>query len=253
MNCKEARLMTYAYVDGELDVLTTARIELHVRDCITCQRRLHEHTALRTAIKTAAPYFKAPADLQERIRAQLRTPQKKRWSLSLGAWRWPSIGALVASITLFSLTLALVINTPTADELSAHEVIASHVRSLMADHLTDIQSSDRHTVKPWFIGHLDFSPPVHDFTQQGFILVGGRLDYLNDRQAAALVYKNRKHIINLFISPALLMETSSIKAHHWQGYTAYEWTHAGMRFWAVSEVNEDDLNQFAQLWRASSR
>ncbi len=252
MDCKEARLMAHGYADGELDVLTTARIESHVRTCLACQKRLCELAELRAAIKTAAPYFEAPAGLQKRIQTGLRKSDKKRWPVSLIAWRWPIIGAAIGSAALFSMSLALVMNTPSADDLIAREVISSHVRSLMADHLTDVRSTDRHTVKPWFIGLLDFSPPVNDLTSRGFVLVGGRLDYLDNRQTAALVYQYRKHIINLFIWPAPQEQTSSIKVHRWQGYQAYAWTQAGMHFWAVSEVNENDLSLFARLLRDRS-
>lgn len=121
----------------------------------------------------------------------------------------------------------------------------------MAEHLTDVRSTDQHTVKPWFNGQLNFAPPVHDLSAQGFTLLGGRLDYVNNRQVAALVYQYRKHIINLFIWPSAGEPAWNLNERHWQGYVAYEWTQTGMRFWAVSDINNTDLNQFSRLLRAA--
>jgi len=253
MDCKELNVMLNAYVDGELDALTTARIESHLQNCAACQRRLREHMDLRAAIKTATPYFKAPASLRNRIHAELHKEEKSRWLDYLNTWRWPSMGAALSSVVLFCVSVVLVLNTPSTHDLVAREVVAGHVRSLMAEHLTDVRSTDQHTVKPWFIGQLDFSPPVHDLAAQGFALVGGRLDYVNNRQVAALAYQYRKHVINLFIWPAAADEqVSDVSENRWQGYTAYEWTQAGMRFWAVSDINDTDLSQFARLLQSAA-
>jgi len=251
MDCNELNVMLNAYVDGELDALTMARMESHLQTCAACQRRLREHMDLRAAVKTATPYFKAPASLRTRIHAQLHKTEKSRWLDYLNTWRWPSMGAALSSVVLFCVSVVLVLNTPSTHDLVAREVIAGHVRSLMAEHLTDVRSTDQHTVKPWFIGQLDFSPPVRDLAAQGFMLVGGRLDYVNSRKVAALAYQYRKHVINLYIWPAEASEREShISANRWQGYTAYEWTQADMQFWAVSDINETDLQQFAQLLRS---
>ncbi|MBI3775842.1 MAG: anti-sigma factor [Gammaproteobacteria bacterium] len=252
MDCNELNVTLNAYVDGELDALTTARIESHLQSCASCQRRLREQMDVRAAIKTATPYFKAPANLRNRIHAELHKEAKTRWLDYLNTWRWPSMGAALSSVVLFGASLVLVLSMPSADELVAREVVSGHVRSLMAEHLTDIRSTDQHTVKPWFIGQLDFSPPVHDLATQGFALAGGRLDYVNNRQVAALVYHYRKHVINLFIWPAGKETTSNPNEREWQGYAAYEWTQAGMQFWAVSDINTTDLRQFARLLRFSA-
>jgi len=251
MDCKEFNVMLCGYVDGELDALATARMEAHVQTCAACQQRLREQMDLRAALKTATPYFKAPASLRQRIHAELHQAQKPRWREYLNTWRWPSMGAALSSVVLFCASVVLVLSTPTTDDLVAREVVAGHVRSLMAEHLTDIRSTDQHTVKPWFIGQLDFAPPVHDLAAQGFVLVGGRLDYVNNRQVAALVYQYRKHVINLFIWPAGGEHASRLNERQWQGYATFEWTQAGMRLWAVSDINEADLGQFARLLQSA--
>ncbi len=255
MDCKEFNVMLDAYVDSEFDAFTMARMETHVQTCPACQQRLREQMQLRAAIKTAAPYFKAPASLRQSMHAQLRkagkTPEKSRGLDYLNTWRWPTVSAVVTSVVLFSTSLMLVLNTPSADDLLAREVIGGHVRSLMAEHLTDVRSTDQHTVKPWFIGQLDFAPPVRDFSAQGFVLMGGRLDYVNNRKVAALVYQYRKHAINLFIWPTGGERTANLHEREWQGYTADAWTQAGMQFWAVSDINATELNEFTHLLQSA--
>jgi len=249
MDCKEARLMTHAYADGELDVLTTARIESHVKNCAGCKQRLGELSALRASFKKALPYFKTPEGLQNRIQAGLRKSEKKPRPLASSYRLWARMGAVMAAVIVLSASLLVVMKAPSTNDDVAHEVISSHVRSLMAEHLTDIRSTDQHTVKPWFTGRLDFSPPVRDFASEGFALAGGRLDYLDNRQAAALVYQCRNHVINLFVWSDDREQSQSVSAHGSQGYHAYAWGQAGMRFWVVSDLNESDLSQFVRLMR----
>ncbi len=247
MNCNEARLMTHAYMDGELDVLTTARIESHVQSCAVCNQRLGELTNLSRSIKNTAPYFKAPEGLRRRVQLQLREKETRAQILPLHDWRWARVAAAMVAAVVLSVSVTLHMNTPQTDEVIAHEVVSSHVRSLMAEHLTDVKSNDKHTVKPWFTGRLDFSPPVQDLASKGFMLVGGRLEFLENRQAAALVYQYRKHVINLFIWPTAREQGTNVEAHPWQGYQAYEWTLGGLQFWAVSDLNDSELIEFVRL------
>jgi anti-sigma factor RsiW len=142
-------------------------------------------------------------------------------------------------------------STATRADALVEDVVDGHVRSMMANHLFDVQSTDRHTVKPWFLGKLDFSPPVADLAASGFPLIGGRLDYLDGRPVAALVYQRRQHTINVFVSVARGRESETIDARTVRGFHVRHWIRDGMSFWAVSDVNDTELTDFARALQAS--
>ncbi len=167
--------------------------------------------------------------------------------MPLNWWQWLKWGIPVAGTALIAFLLATALTRPSTDERLAQEVTASHVRSLMAAHLTDVASSDQHTVKPWFDGKIDFAPPVKDLAAQGFPLVGGRLDYLQNRQVAALIYQRHKHFVNLFIWPAPRSSNTTEKPAVRQGYNLIHWNQSGMTFWAVSDLNPAELREFVEL------
>jgi anti-sigma factor RsiW len=153
----------------------------------------------------------------------------------------------MAAAAVVFLALVPLLRGPSQEEILTREVVSSHVRSLMANHLADIPSTDQHTVKPWFNGKLDFSPPVQDFATEGFPLVGGRLDYLDHRPVAALVYHRDKHLINVFVWPSdkdAPVETTRVTR---QGYNVFHWSRSGMNFWVVSDLEERQLRDFVQL------
>jgi anti-sigma factor RsiW len=253
MNCQEIEALKHAYADRELDLVRTTEIERHLSDCRACSQAYENIRALGSALKSADLYFKAPAQLKRRIRASLGAehtdaPTLQRSDAStLSWWQWLKWAIPVAGTALIAFLLATALIGPSTDELLAQEVAASHVRSLMATHLTDVASSDQHTVKPWFDGKLDFAPPVKDLAAQGFPLAGGRLDYLQNRPVAALIYQRHKHFVNLFIWPATRSSNTAEKLTVRQGYNLIHWNASGMTFWAVSDLNPAELREFAEL------
>jgi len=249
VSCHEVQDLLHGYVDGELDLVRTLDIDRHLRDCSACAG-LHAHQqALRSALRGGAPYFTPPEPLEQRLRAAVRRvsgadTRPLRWS-----WRWLSLGAAMACVAVVLWSVVPLFMKPSAPSHTLQELVASHVRSLMVDHLTDVTSSDSHTVKPWFEGKLDFSPPVPELTAQGFRLVGGRLEYLGERAVAALVYQRREHVINLFAWPAQPEGDGDATVVTRQGYHLAHWYASGMSYWAVSNLNQREMQEFVRAVR----
>jgi anti-sigma factor RsiW len=244
MNHDEIRELLHAHADGELDLINAREIEQHLRRCDECRGVEEQILALREALTNDTPSYRAPAHLRRNIRAALRREAKteeKRFAF------WP---VLVTSAAFAAVILGLILFQTTRtshDRAIVDQVVANHVRSLLATHLVDIVSSDQHTVKPWFDGKIDFAPDVHDFAMSGFPLVGGRLDYLDGKTVVALVYQRNKHPINVFIMPAAGTGDSSPVASMRRGYNVLSWTHREMNYWAVSDLNATELRQFVGL------
>jgi len=256
MNCDATRKFIHAYADGELDLVRSLEIEEHLEGCAACSQVLRNVQGVKSSLHDEALYFKPPAHLQASVLASIReagNPKLSYRRLPLGMLSLAAALVLgVALVWLVARSFATGAGDSGEDAL-AQLVVASHVRSMMADHLSDVLSSDKHTVKPWFDGKLDYSPPVDDLTSQGFPLQGGRLDYLDNRPVAALVYKRQQHIINLFIWPSassgspVAFPPSTI-----QGYNIIHWTEGSMTYWAVSDLNSTELEQFVQLFRSAA-
>jgi anti-sigma factor RsiW len=249
LSCQTTQEFIHAYVDGELDLARSLEVEQHVQECPACASAYHNQTALRSAFKDGSLYHSAPPGLEKRIRSSLRREAKSEVGRRLFVWRWLPVGAM-ALILLLGLVIWRAVPglRPSEDEFIAQEMVSNHVRSLQLEsHRTDVISSDQHTVKPWFDGKLDFAPPVKDFSTQGFPLLGGRLEYLNNRAVAALIYQRQKHYINLYIWPAEQSNATSEVATKRQGYNLLHWTNSGMTYWAVSDLNGVELHEFARL------
>ena len=249
MSCQITQEFIHAYVDGELDLARSLEVEQHMQECQACASAYHNQTALRSAFKDSSLYHSAPPRLEKRIRSSLRREAKSEGGRRLFGWRWLPVAAM-ALILLLGLVIWRAVPSlrPSEDEILAQEMVSNHVRSLQLEsHRTDVISSDQHTVKPWFDGKLDFAPPVKDFSSQGFPLIGGRLEYLNNRAVAALIYQRQKHFINLYIWPADQSNATSEVATKRQGYNLLHWTNSGMTYWAISDLNGVELHEFARL------
>ena len=249
MVCELSQTRLHAYFDGELDAVTAAAFEKHLESCPECHRQLGAERSLRRSLQEANLYERSPQALRERLLGNsakasaipLRAPVR---SVS---WGWLAAAAV--------LLLAIMVGwrqfgrepglSPT--QVAAATLVDAHLRSLQPGHLTDVESTDQHTVKPWFDGRLDFAPPVHDFAADGFPLLGGRLDVAEGRTVAALVYGRRKHIINVFVSRANSEDTTPVSGFS-QGYNWLAWQDVGFNFCAVSDVNPADLEQLKQLF-----
>ena len=256
MNCEETKEFIHGYIDGELDVVHNLALEQHLRECAACARSCQEQQSLRKVMAGRSLYFEAPRALENRVRFAVRQASKAesprwRWRWEWN-WAWPRVLAPLAGAALVMLiALPIILHTSTEDRLT-QEIVSGHVRSLMANHLTDIASSDQHTVKPWFNGKLPFSPPVTDLAPQGFPLIGGRLDVVENQPVAALVYQHRKHFINLFIWPSTRNSSTPEHFQRQQGYHVIHWSQGGMEHWAVSDMNQGDLRDFVRLVRGGS-
>ena len=253
MNCQECHDYIDAYIDNELDVTATILVKQHLRDCSKCQQLLEARKSLGTLLDNPQISFEAPDSLLGKVQSALpvaRSDVKQR-SRNRLAIPWFSFPLALAATLALMLGLVFLNRGGMFDRSRsnalAQEVITSHVRSLLAAHLLDVPSTDQHTVKPWFDGKLKFSPPVHDFAEHGFRLTGGRLDYFNGREVAALVYQRRLHVINLFIWPSDSGRNTAAESFSQDGYNVSHWERNGFEFWAVSDVNAEDLKAFADL------
>jgi anti-sigma factor RsiW len=239
MKCQELQSQLHAYRDGELDLTSSLEIESHLSECKVCFQVNDNLKTLQKALRSDALRFQPSPDFEARIKSALRR-EARVGETGIG-WRW-LIPVLSAAVLVIVVGGYLLTRSP-GDDLIAREVVSGHVRSLMTPaHTIDVVSEDPHTVKPWFDGKLDFSPPVRDFTAQGFALIGGRLDYIGNRPVAALIYERRKHPINVFIWPAASGDTKAT-AQVQQGYNVIHWTKSGMTYWAISDLNLAELQQ----------
>jgi anti-sigma factor RsiW len=246
MNCQQAKPLIYFYSDGELDAVGILELEKHIHDCPACALAWRNAQALKKALKQDALFFTAPTELRRAIKAELRSQveTKSRWNF--WNWNWLTAATTSFATVCLALLLTLTLTRPSAEQRLAQEIVSCNIRSLMADHMLDVVSTDQHTVKPWFNGKLDFSPPVKDLAAQEFPLIGGRLDYIGGRSVAALVFHRNKHVINLFIWPASEKDSKPAASASIQGYNVIHWSEANMTFWAVSDLNEKELMEFVQ-------
>jgi anti-sigma factor RsiW len=239
VNCREIETLLPAYVDDELDLLNSLEVERHLGACAGCTAAVERQRSVKRSVAELAPYYAAPAELRKLVQRSTERSGPSPWRS--GRW-WALAAASVFAVSVIWRVAPSPLRPAPASVES--QVIASHIRSLMADHLMDVPSSDHHTVKPWFTGKLDFAPNVPDLATKGFTLAGGRLDYLNGRTVAALVYRRRNHTINMFTWPSQSGDRAAERSTV-DGFHVIHWTRGGMEWWAVSDLNADELAEVA--------
>jgi len=248
MNCERVRSLIDAYSTDELDLAAALDVEEHVRECPACAADLGSLHTLRRTIADPTLRYTAPPGLRRRVSADLNQMDARENVAPRPRIRRFALAAAIAALLLLPwLALYLNASRSSANQLAA-EITSSHIHSLMSDHLLDVPSTDQHTVKPWFNGKLDFSPAVIDLTAEGFPLIGGRLDYINNRPVAAIVYRRNKHLINLYTWPTTTADSQPSLSQR-NGYNLLTWTRNGMNSVAVSDLNQQELAHFAELLR----
>ena len=250
MECRDTRQALDAFINAELTPMEHAHLAEHLAECEDCRRERDALDALRTRLRENLVRYPAPDALRSRVRAQIvvfdaaAAPAAAHRSLQ----RWPlaiAAGVLIAAVS--SIVTRAVIRNTGAPPVT-NELVASHIRSLRPGHLTDVVSSNQHNVKPWFNGRVDMSPTVPDLAPSGFPLVGGRLDYVNGRAVPVIVYSRRSHLINVYEWPASAAER--FEPRNVNGYHVVGWTRSGIEYWAVSDLNGDELSAFVRAFQA---
>src|ERR1044071_4178006 len=245
MNCTEIGPLVEAYHDGEVDLVRHLEIENHLNSCASCTQRLEAVRQVHTALQSSNLRYNAPESLRRWAVAKgdekVIPSNLKQWP-KMRFWQPVAVAAL-----LFLMVGTPILFNRAFSHRQADEIVSAHVRSLMASHLTDVASSNQHTVKPWFSGKIDFSPLVHDLSAFNFPLIGGRLDYVANRSVAALVYQHQQHFINLFIWPSPGQRDSGPETLTKRGYNLIHWARGGMTYWTISDLNNRELTQFSQI------
>jgi anti-sigma factor RsiW len=248
MTCDEAEILLHALIDRELDAGHVREVEEHIASCPRCAAQLAAYREMSKAVANADLLFTAPPALRRRIEAALPQPQAPSRRAILRGF---AMGSAVSAIAATGL-VAIVLRNDDESRITS-EIVSAHLRSLQAGHLTDVLSTDHHTVKPWFNGKLDVAPPVLDLTAQGFTLIGGRLDYVDARPVGAIVYRRRLHVINLFVAQTASTEPRAARTETFQGFNIRGWSEGGLNFWAVSDLAADELAEFSDKFEAAMR
>ena len=251
MTCDEAEILLHALIDGELDAGHAREVEGHIAGCPACAAQLAAYREMSKTIAGAGLRYTAPAALRQRIEAALPLPQIRAMPSRRAVLRGFAMGSAVSAIAASGI-VAVVLRRDDEQRIMS-EVVSAHLRSLQAGHLTDVVSTDQHTVKPWFNGKLDVAPPVVDLTAQGFTLIGGRLDYVDTRPIGAVVYRRRSHVINLFVAQTASTERRAAKTETIQGFNIRRWSERGLNYWAVSDIAADELGDFGEKFESAMK
>jgi anti-sigma factor RsiW len=249
MTCDEAEILLHALIDGELDAGHAREVEDHIAGCAACAAALRDYREMGKAVAGADLRYKAPLELRRRIEASL--PRAQPAPNRRAVLRGFAMGSAVSAIAATGL-VAIVLRNDDQSRITS-EIVSAHLRSLQAGHLTDVISTDQHTVKPWFNGKLDVAPPVIDLTALGFTLIGGRLDYVDARPVGAIVYRRRLHVINLFVAQTASSESRAAKTETFQGFNVRSWSEGGLNYWAVSDIAADELAEFSEKFQGAMK
>jgi anti-sigma factor RsiW len=244
MDCEQAKILIDAFIDNELDIPNSLEVERHISSCQSCSIVYKNYLVIQSALKDESMYFSTPPELKKKITSSIKSSEKKQFSIKSRMFGWQGAAAVFALTSVFLLIFILFRSASSPEAQITEQIVDNHMRSLMPNHLTDVQNSDQHTVKPWFNGKLDFSPPVADLSSQGFTLVGGRLDYINGQPVAAIVYQRKSHLINLFFWFSDNKDDITKKASVTRGYNLIHWTKGNRNYWAVSDINLTELDEF---------
>jgi anti-sigma factor RsiW len=248
MTCDEAEILLHALIDGELDAGHAREVEAHLAACAKCAAAARDYREMQKTMADGALRYAAPPELRRRIEASLPQARAPTRRAMLKGFAMGSALSAIAASGLF----AVILRGDDEARLQS-EFVSAHLRSLQANHLTDVVSTDQHTVKPWFNGRLDVAPPVADLSSQGFALIGGRLDYIDGRPVGALIYRRRQHVINLFVTQGAGTEPRAAKVETVQGFNIRRWSERGLDYWAVSDLARDELANFGEKFAAAAR
>ena len=248
MTCAETEILLHALLDGELDAGHARDVETHLEGCPRCAAQFRAHREMQQAMSAAQLRYTAPMSLRRRIEMTLPSAPR-RASSRRSVLKGFVMGTALSTALAASLIIA-VIRTD-QDQRVLGDVMSAHVRSLQGNHLTDVQTSDQHTVKPWFNGKVDIAPPVVDLTAKGFTLLGGRLDYIDGQAIASIVYRRRTHVINLFVTQGAPSESHEARLQTMQGFNIRRWTAQGLEFFAISDINGEELQEFVEKFDAA--
>jgi anti-sigma factor RsiW len=243
------------FLDNEVDLATAQEMQRHLEECAACETFFAARLALRHCLQNPKLRFAAPDALRRKVRAQVRKEIRSywvrcNWLPQLSNWILPTLAGAVAVLICWFSSSTFLSQAPSsngANNSLIEQLVSNHLRSLTENHLFDVASSDQHTVKPWFAGKINFTPPVFDFSEQGFKLIGGRLDYLGSDEVAAVVFQHRKHYINLFVWPRNQSSPLTDRVLQKHGFNLCGWEADGLTLWAVSDAAPETLKTFVEL------
>ena len=250
MQCEEARPLLDTYLDGEVAEAERSLLRDHIEGCTECGPEAAALERLRDGIRRAAPVYRAPEVLRFSLRSALRREAAEARPTTMRAAGWLAYAASILLAVAVGSGGTFLLTGERQENTLANEVIDSHLRSLLGTHLTDVASTDKHTVKPWFAGRTDLSPPGVDLAGEGFPLIGGRLDLIQGKPVPALVYRRREHVINVFVLPASRGDLAKTLTR--RGYSLRHWDEGDLGFWAVSDAAPTELTEFERVFRAAT-